>query len=172
MCIRDRRMVEGLLNYSQVQKASLKLQEINFADVIHAAKNNLALTIKETNTQIDIGDMPDVTVDFSLMINVMQNLIGNAIKHCNLPQPEIQISSEEIDSAYLIKVKDNARGISENQLEEIFNIFRSIKTDDNTQHSGVGLAICKNIIEKHKGKISVESKVGVGSTFIIQIPKT
>ncbi len=166
------RMVEGLLNYSQVQKASLKLQKINFADIIHAAKSNLALRIKETNTQIEVGNMPDVTVDFSLMINVIQNLISNAIKHCDLPQPEIQISSEENHVMYLIKVKDNARGINENQMKEIFNIFRSIKTDESTQHSGVGLAICKNIIEKHKGKITVVSQVGIGSTFIIELPKT
>lgn len=166
------RMVEGLLNYSQVQKASLKLQEVNFADIIHAAKNNLMLTIKESNAQIEIDDMPNVTVDFSLMINVMQNLIGNAIKHCDTPQSNVQISSEQTDDAYFIKVKDNARGINENKIEEIFNIFRSIKTEENTQHVGVGLAICKNIIEKHDGKITVVSQVGLGSTFIIQIPKT
>jgi len=128
--------------------------------------------VKETNTQIKVGDMPDVIVDFSLLINVMQNLISNAIKHCDLLQPEIQISSEQTEDTYLIKVKDNARGIDKNQMDEIFNIFRSIKTNENTQHSGIGLAICKNIIEKHKGKIIVESQVGEGSTFIIQIPKT
>lgn len=166
------RMVEGLLNYSQVQKASLKLQKVNFSDVIHAATNNLAHTIRETNSQVEIGDMPDVTLDFSLMINVMQNLIGNAIKHCNLSQPVINISSEETPDSYLIKVKDNAKGINEKHINEIFNIFRSIKTDRSTQHAGVGLAICKNIIEKHKGKISVTSQIGEGSTFVVQIPKS
>jgi len=166
------RMVEGLLNYSQVQRASLKLQEVNFADIIHAAKNNLALMIKETNTQIKADDMPDVTVDFSLMINVMQNIISNASKHCDLPSPIIHISSEEAQDVYIIKVKDNARGIDSNKIEEIFNIFRSIKTDESSQNLGIGLAICKNIVEKHKGKITVESQVGEGSTFIIEIPKT
>ncbi len=125
----------------------------------------------ETNTTITVDDMPDINVDFSLMINVMQNLINNAIKHCDKPQPNIHISSKELKDSFLIKVKDNARGIESSNLEKVFNMFKSAKIKDNNESSGVGLAICKNIIEKHKGTIYVESILGEGSTFIIQLPK-
>lgn len=165
------RMIEGLLSYSQVQKASLKLQKINFGDVIHGAKNNLTLMIKEADATIEVGKMPDVTVDFSLMINVMQNLISNAIKHCDLAKALIHISSEETEDLYLIKIKDNGRGIEDERIASMFNMFDTIKRDRTKQSVGAGLVICKNIIEKHNGKISVASQIGKGSTFIIQLNK-
>lgn len=166
-----RRMVEGLGSYSQVQKATLKLQDVGFDTVIHGAMNNLSLIIKESKAKINIGDMPVVNVDFSLMINVMQNLILNSLTHCDRPHPLIDISSEEKENFHLINISDNGVGIEDEKFKEIFNIFRSVKNNDKTGDSGVGLAICKNIVEKHKGKIYVASEKGKGSTFTIEIPK-
>jgi len=89
-----------------------------------------------------------------------------------LPKPFIRIDSEETEDSYIIKVKDNGRGIEDSQIKNIFKMFEAVKTDRTNQSMGVGLVICKNIIEKHKGKISVESEIGKGSTFIIQLAKT
>jgi len=153
-----------------VQKAELKLQKVNFNDVIHAALTNLSVIINESKTTINIGEMPTIYIDFSLMINVMQNLIINAIKHCDT-LPVISINSDENEDYYVIKIEDNGVGISEEEVLKIFNMFK--KTDQNNlkKGRGIGLSVCKNIVEKHKGKIYVESKEGQGSTFYIELPK-
>lgn len=164
------RMINGLLSYSRVQKAALKLQKVNFGDVTHAALTNLSILTNESKATINVGEMPTVNIDFSLMINVMQNLIVNAIKHCDTV-PDITINSGENEDCYVIKIKDNGLGINEKELSEIFNMFKKGNPSSSSKGRGIGLAICKNIIEKHKGKIYVESEKGQGSTFFIELPK-
>lgn len=163
-------MIDGLLSYSRVQRAELKLQKVNFKDVIHAALTNLSVVVKESNATINIGEMPLVDIDFSLMINVMQNLILNAIEHCDL-LPVIIISSAENENYYRIKINDNGIGISDKEILEIFNMFKKVNPNKSQKGSGIGLAVCKSIVEKHKGKILVESEEGQGCTFFIELPK-
>jgi len=165
-----RQMIEGLHSYSKIQKAALKLQKVNFADVIHAALTNLSVAVNESKATINVGEMPIVEVDFSLMINVMQNLIINAIKHCDT-LPVITVNSSKNEGYHIIKIKDNGMGINKEEVSEIFNMFKKGNENNLKKGRGIGLAVCKNIIEKHKGKIYVESEEGQGSTFFIELPK-
>ncbi len=105
------------------------------------------------------------------MAQLMQNLVGNAIKHCTKgKKPEIHIGAKQEDRHWFFWVKDNGIGIAPEQKDRIFRIFQRLHTRDQYSGTGIGLAICKKIVEYHGGRIWVESTPGKGSTFFFTIP--
>ena len=111
-----------------------------------------------------------VNADEGQMMQLLQNLVENALKYCD-GTPVIHISSEEDDNFYKFSVKDNGIGIEQQYLERIFQIFQRLHTKEKYEGTGIGLAVCKRIVERHNGEIWVESELGKGSTFYFTIPK-
>ena len=131
---------------------------------------NLKLIIEETDAVIIKDELPNVMADPIQMEQLFQNLIGNAIKFRGENKPEIKIGKEIINSKWLIYIKDNGIGIDKKYKDLIFIIFQRLN-QNNYPGTGIGLAVCKKIVERHGGKIWIESETGKGSTFYFTIPK-
>ena len=104
------------------------------------------------------------------MVQLFQNLIGNAIKYHGKETPKIHISSDNVDDKYIFSIKDNGIGIDQQHLERIFTIFQRLHTREDYEGTGIGLAISKKILQKHRGDIWAESELGKGTTFYFTIP--
>ena len=115
--------------------------------------------------------MPHICADYSQMVQLFQNLIGNALKYRSNESPQIFISSRKEDDHWLFSVEDNGIGIDPQYNDQIFRIFRRLHTHDEYEGTGIGLAIVDRILGRHGGRIWVESELGKGSTFYFTIPK-
>jgi signal transduction histidine kinase len=168
--VRMQALINDLLEYSRVGTRGKPFEEINLNEIVQMAKHNLNLTIKENKAEISCAKLPKIYGDGTQLTQVFQNLIGNAIKFHGEASPEISISSVRKNGNYEIKVKDNGIGIDPQYKDKIFLIFQRLHNREDYPGTGIGLAICKRIIERHGGAIWVESEVGAGSTFHFSIP--
>jgi light-regulated signal transduction histidine kinase (bacteriophytochrome) len=114
--------------------------------------------------------MPEVFADMTQITQVMQNLIANAIKFHGPARPEIRIAARRKDAQWVVSVRDNGIGIDPQYFERIFLIFQRLHTRSQYKGTGIGLAVCRKIVERHGGKIWVESLPGEGSTFFFTVP--
>lgn len=167
---RMQRMIEDLLRYSRVGSRGGEFESTDLNEVLDEALTNLAASIEESGAEIDRGDLPTLDVDRSQMVQVFQNLVGNAIKFRADRPPRIQIRAAARNGSWMIAVKDNGVGVPEEQRERIFAIFQRLHSADTHPGTGIGLAICKKIIERHGGDIWVESAASEGSTFYFSLP--
>lgn len=167
--IRMKTMIQGLLEYSKIGKGD-EFKPTNIEDVLTQVLANLN-AINENNAIITHDQLPIVTADSRQLIQVFQNLIGNAIKFRKKDEtPKIHISTKKINNEHLFSVSDNSIGMEQQYTDKIFEIFKRLHTIDKYSGSGIGLAIVKRIIDRHGGRIWVESKYGKGSTFYFTIP--
>ena len=128
--------------------------------------------ISENNAKIIVnGAMPTILTENTQMIQLFQNFISNAIKFKGAIDPEVIISAEENPTHWVFKIKDNGLGIEKEYFERIFVIFQRLNNRTEYPGTGIGLAICKKIVERHGGQIWVESKLGKGTTFSFSIKK-
>lgn len=158
-------MINDILIYSRVSNKEKNLNTVDFNEVIQKVYVNLAASIEETNAKITYDSLPSIITDEHLMIQLLQNLIGNAIKYKSEKTPKIHISAKKEKNQYLFSVKDNGIGISSKHLEKIFTIFQRLHTNDKYEGTGIGLAIAQKIVHQQGGQIWAESKPGKGSTF-------
>jgi len=163
-------LIQDILIYSKVTKKR-QLSKVNFNRIIEKVYINLISSINETDAEITYDLLPTLITDESLMIQLFQNLIANAIKYRSEEKPKIHISAKKEGYQYIFSVKDNGIGISKKYLEKIFTIFQRLHTNEEYEGTGIGLAIAQKIIHQHNGKIWVESEPGKGSTFYFTIPK-
>jgi PAS domain S-box-containing protein len=164
-------LVQDLLEYSRVHTKGEAFVPVNCEDVVENVIQNLHTTIHESNSVIKSGPLPTVLADPSQITLVFQNLIGNAIKfHRKDVQPHISISASMNNDWWTVSVADNGIGIDPAFYDRIFEIFQRLHTRDKYPGTGVGLAIVKKIIERHGGRIWVESEEGKGSTFYFTLP--
>ena len=168
--VRMQGLINDLLSFSRIGTRGQKFSEVDFNQVIGRTISNLSISIQEKNALIVNDELPSVYGDMSQLVQLMQNLIGNAIKFCDT-NPRIKISSAEENNHYVFSVKDNGIGIEKNYFEKIFLIFQRLVSKEEYGGTGIGLAICKRIIERHGGKIWVESEAGEGSTFYFTLNK-
>ncbi len=172
--MRMKEMIQGLLEYSLVGKGeNFQLTDVN--ETIDIVLSNLKRLIDENEAEITHERLPTVTADSRQLVQIFQNLIGNAIKFKKPEiQPKIYISAylDARKNEYVFSVSDNGIGIEEQYSNKIFEIFKRLHTIDEYRGTGIGLAICKRIVESHGGKIWVESELGKGSTFYFTIPST
>ena len=164
-------LIQDLLQYSRVGSGSLQIHPV---DMNHIMKEVLLLfknEIYEIDADIIVEPLPVIHADKSAMLQLMQNLIGNALKYRSAEKPTVIISAAETEFEWLISVKDNGIGIDEAYSEKIFVIFQRLHTKDVYSGTGIGLAICKKIIERYAGKIWVESTLNKGAVFKFTIPK-
>ncbi len=170
---RMKTIIGDLLEYSRISKAGngLVKEHHDFNELAKIALKNLEPIITEKQANIHIGNLPTGLGVESQIVSIFQNLIGNALKYVKDKKPEIFVTAVNNEHYDIIEFIDNGIGIPPSKKDEIFGIFKRLHTNSDYPGTGIGLAICKKIMEYHKGKIEVESKEGEGSVFRIYFPK-
>jgi signal transduction histidine kinase len=165
------RLLNGILKLSRLGVRELKTEPVDTGELVRTVLRYIAHQIEERNTSVTIGELPEVMADRSAMEQVFGNLIDNAVKFLSADRPGIiEISAESTPEATVFHIIDNGRGISENEIEKIFDIFRRAGRQD-IPGEGVGLAYVKALVRKHGGRIWCTSQPGCGSTFSFSIPR-
>jgi PAS domain S-box-containing protein len=168
---RMKNLINDLLAYSRVGTRGKQFASTNCEAVLQEVIENLQTAIEESSAAVTYDPLPEVWADASQLVQVFQNLIGNALKFHGRQPPRVHIASESQDGHWRFVVRDNGIGIEPQYLERIFVIFQRLHTHAEYPGAGMGLAIAKKIVERHGGRIWVESKRGEGSTFYFTIPK-
>ena len=168
------KMIEGLLTYSRVSSKESPLEEVDLNEVVEQLRQiELSKMIEETGAEIETPKrLPKIIANTAQIRQLLQNLVANGIKyHSKDVNPRITIRAKEEDSGEIrIEVQDNGIGIEEKYFEDIFKMFRRLHSRREYEGTGIGLSICKKIVEKHNGKIGVISKASQGSTFWFSLP--
>ena len=158
-------MINDLLQYSRITTRGKPFEKTDLEQVLETVLVNLKISIEESKAKITHDTLPKVLVDRTQMERLLQNLIGNAIKYADNRKPKIHISAKKKKEAYTFSIQDNGIGIEDEFKEKIFGIFQRLHTREEYSGTGIGLAICKKIVERHGGRIWVDSEKGRGSTF-------
>ena len=166
---RMRSMIEALREYSRVATNSRSLRSTSLEAALEGAVANLSRSIEERKVIIHRQPLPMVIGDDAQLMQLFQNLIENAMKYCKQEVPELWIGAELKQGMYHISVRDNGIGMDAKHLERIFLIFQRLHTDEEYSGRGIGLSVCKRIVERHDGSIWAESEVGVGTTFFFTL---
>ena len=167
---RMQRLINDLLEYSRVGSAETRSESVDCTGAYQAACDNLRTRIEESGAAVTSDTLPVVTADESQLVQLFQNLIGNAIKYRGAEPPRVHVSAVPGDGEWRFGVRDNGIGIDAQYGEQIFEMFQRLHTAAEYPGTGTGLAICKKIVERRGGRIWVESQVGVGSEFCFTIP--
>lgn len=165
-------LIDDLLRYSRIEKEEDHLEKVNLKECADDAVADLEASIKEKGARINIGPMPTLRVNRTMMSQVFVNLIGNAIKYQRDEPPRIDVLAEKENNEWRISVKDNGIGIDPKFRKQVFQVFTRLHSRQKYPGTGIGLAICKKIVERHAGKIWVESEPNKGSTFTFTLPNS
>lgn len=165
-------MIHDLLDYSRVSTRAAPLESVSFEAILEEAISDLGVSIRESETQITHGPMPTVLVDRAQMGQLFRNLIGNALKFKSAATPQVHISAMREPSEWRFSVRDNGIGMEPDHFERVFRMFQRLHTREEYPGTGIGLAVCKRIVERHGGRIWVESVPHEGSKFSFTLPAT
>jgi len=168
--LRMQRLINDLLTYSRLTTRAHSFQPTDCNQVVHEVVEMLQPVIEESGARVTHESLPTILADGGQLLQLFQNLIGNAIKFRDHRPPEVRVDAQRTDQGWLFSVKDNGIGMDPQYGERIFLIFQRLHTMDQYPGTGIGLAICKKIVERHGGQIWVESKAGEGATFKFLIP--
>ena len=170
---RMKQLIEDLLAYSRVGTRGKELRVIPAQGALDRALVNLRASVESSDAQITHDALPDVSADDTQLTQLFQNLIGNAIKFRKKDETlRIHIGVRDEKDEWRFSVSDNGIGIERQYFERIFMVFQRLHTRDEYPGTGIGLAICKKVVDRHRGRIWVESVQGKGSTFVFTLPKT
>lgn len=164
------RLIRDLLEVSRIGMPGLVMEATSSMAALHGAMRNLKLSIEENQASVTWDDLPVVQGNYSQLVQLFQNLLGNALKFRASSIPSIHFGCVFSDNQWLFSVKDNGIGFKMDYADRIFEIFKRLHTSDTYPGTGVGLAICKRIIERHAGRIWVNSNPGEGTTFFFTLP--
>lgn len=163
-------LIQDLLAFSRIGRKEGAYASVDCNAVMEEVRQALASAIQESGAVITYADLPAIWADHTQMAQIFQNLIGNAIKFRGTGAPVISVQAEKEDRHWVFSVKDNGIGIAPEYTENIFVVFQRLHARTEYPGNGIGLAICKKIVERYGGKIWVESQPGAGSTFKFTIP--
>jgi light-regulated signal transduction histidine kinase (bacteriophytochrome) len=164
-------LIKDLLEYSRVSAKGKVFSPANCSVALEQALYNLRSSVEESGAVMTYDLLPTVMGDDAQLSRLFQNLIGNAIKFCGKEPLKIHISAHREENEWIFSIRDNGIGIDPEQAERIFVIFQRLHSRQEYPGTGIGLAICKRIVERHGGRIWVESKPGTGATFYFTIPE-
>ena len=164
-------MIKGLLDYAAASADTQDRAASNSHAVLEQVSRDLRYLIDTESAVITFEELPIVQANEDRLAQVFSNLITNAIKYRGNRRPEIRISATDNGKQWVFKVTDNGIGIDMKHADEIFGLFKRLHSSDEYEGSGIGLAICKAIVERNGGRIWMESEPGKGSTFFFTIPK-
>jgi signal transduction histidine kinase len=168
--LRMEKLVQDLLAFSRVGREDAALRNTDCNAVLQSALQNLEVAIRESGAVVESDPLPVVMANYSQLTQVFQNLIGNAIKFRSLASLIIHVSAEPRAREWIFSVRDNGIGIAAEHVESVFIIFLRLHTRAQYPGSGIGLSICKKIIEQQGGRIWIESEPGQGSIFKFTLP--
>jgi PAS domain S-box-containing protein len=164
-------LINDLLTYARVETRGKDPAPVDCEETLNQALANLRMAIKESGVRITHGPLPEVMGDDTQLVQLFQNLIANAIKFHAKARPQIHLSAVRNNGDWLFAVRDNGIGIPPEHAERIFQIFQRLHGRTEYPGTGIGLAVCKKIVERHGGRIWVESQPGQGSTFSFTLPR-
>ena len=164
------RLINDLLAYSRVSTRGKGFEPTDCEAVLSQVLSNLQVAIEESGAAVTHDPLPVVMADDLQLAQLFQNLIANAIKFHGEEQPLVHVSAEQDGREWVFSVRDNGIGIDPQYFDRIFVIFQRLHNRDEYPGTGIGLAICKKIVDRHGGRIWVESQPGKGSTFYFTIP--
>jgi len=165
-------LIDNLLQYSRLSSGKQRLSQVSMRQAIDDAQANLHVSLQETEAKVEVAEeVFKVEADFQHMVQLWQNLIGNALKFRRDEAPHVRIQAEEKGSNIHYSIHDNGIGIPENQLGKIFTVFHRLHTQQKYPGTGIGLTMCEKIVQRHHGRIWVESKEGQGTSFHFLLPK-
>jgi PAS domain S-box-containing protein len=164
-------LIHDLLEYSRVGRQGGAFVRFDAGEALDEVQRNLLAATRDSNGRIEIGSMPEIVADRSQIVRLFQNLIGNALKYRHSDRkPEIAVSAERIDGDWVFSVADNGIGIEPQYFERIFLVFQRLHTRDKYDGTGIGLAVCKKIVERHGGRLWIEPRPEQGSVFRFSLP--
>jgi PAS domain S-box-containing protein len=169
--VRMKSLVQGLLEFSRVNRKQTELKDVDCNEALDQALSDLSQAIGQSKAVIEKSEFPHLVGNPTQLRQLFQNFISNSIKFCTQSEPHIQLQVEEKGEEYLFSVKDNGIGIPAKHFERIFVMFQRLHPRDKYEGTGIGLALCKKIVENHGGKIWLESEPEKGTTFFWTIPK-
>lgn len=164
-------LISGLLAYSRVDRGQFRPAPIDCEDVLRQVLLNLQASIEESGAMVTHDPLPTLTADSTQLTQLLQNLLGNAIKFRKGPKPWVHIGVEETATEWIVFVQDDGIGFDPDNAERIFQVFQRLHSAREYPGGGIGLAICKRIVERHGGRIWVESAPGAGARFRFALPK-
>jgi signal transduction histidine kinase len=168
--VRMQQLINDLLAFSRVRTRGTTLEPVDAGSVLGAALVNLQASIRESGAAVTHDDLPEVMADASQLVQVFQNVIGNAIKFRGDDPPRVHVSAEAGDGSWIFSVRDNGIGIDPKYHDKVFVIFQRLHTRREYPGTGIGLALCKRIVERHGGRIWFESEPQKGATFYFTLP--
>jgi light-regulated signal transduction histidine kinase (bacteriophytochrome) len=167
---RMEQLITDLLTYARLDLAGRTFKSANLGTPLETALRNLQFSIRAASAAVTSDPLPTLPVDESQIVELFQNLIGNALKFRGEHPPQIHIGARPEEGRWVIWVRDNGIGMEAQYFQRIFQVFQRLHTRRQYPGTGIGLAICKKIVERHGGTIWVESQPGQGSTFFFSIP--
>ena len=164
-------MLDGMIEYLSVTERETKPAPVDLSACLDLALDNLLTAIRESGAEIRAAQLPTLMGDEQQMVHLFQNLVSNAIKFRSREHPVVTISCETRDDQFLLAFQDNGIGIPQEFTERIFELGRRLHTREEYPGSGIGLALCRRIVERHGGRIWCVSREGEGSTFYVLLPR-
>jgi light-regulated signal transduction histidine kinase (bacteriophytochrome) len=164
-------LIRDLLSYSRVDARARPFIQIPFLDIVKDALTLLESSIHDSGGQVTWGQLPDIMGDRSQLVQLIQNLIGNGLTYHGDKPPHVHVSAERVGNEWIFSVRDSGIGIDAKYHERIFEIFKRLHDQKEYPGTGIGLAVCRRVVERHGGRIWVESESGCGSVFYFTIPE-
>ncbi|NHN47781.1 PAS domain S-box protein [Halostella sp. JP-L12] len=167
---RMRNMIQGLLKYSRVDTRGDSFEPVDLDDVLADVRSDLQVKIVESGADITVGDLPRVEGDEGQLRQLFQNLLDNAIEYSGDEPPRVRVAAERTGGRWTVSVSDEGIGIDPDDADAVFEVFESLHAPDEHGGTGIGLALCERIVERHGGEIRVSSEPGEGATFTFTLP--
>ena len=165
-------MIDGILSLSRVQTKVLEPTEVDLNEMCESVMIDLKEVLEESGGRVSFDDLPTVVGESSLLRQLLMNLVGNALKYRSPERaPEVSVRGFQDETSWSIEVEDNGIGIDPSFYEKIFGLFERLHSVEEFSGTGIGLALCLKIVERHQGRLWVESNPGEGSTFSFRIPR-
>jgi light-regulated signal transduction histidine kinase (bacteriophytochrome) len=163
-------LIEALLQYSRIGSRGLQLGEVDLNETAATVQRNLKLAIEEAGARVEVSSLPTVHADANQMVQLLQNLVANALKFRAAEAPVVEVYAGRAGKHALVTVRDNGIGLDPRFAERIFLLFQRLHSQAEYAGVGIGLTICKKIVERHGGQIWVESEPGRGASFHFTLP--
>ena len=164
-------LINDLLTYSQIQNRTVPVERVDLNAILKEVLDNLKKSIEESGGQVSVGDLSSITANKGQMIRLFQNLIGNALKFQNHDAPRVVVTAEQRAGEWVYSVKDNGIGIEPQYHEKVFQIFKRLNPQGKYAGTGIGLPICKRIVEQMGGRIWIETGIEKGTRVCFTLPQ-